>query len=118
MAIQQWSDDTLVVRLSDDPALSDDCDEINDRLAGRRLDIVLDLSDMTLLTSSGISKLLRLRKHQIETTRQLILCGPVDAVWSVFLATGLDTLFEFAESVSDALAREETRKSREPRSRG
>jgi anti-anti-sigma factor len=112
MAIQKWSDDTLVVRLSDDPALSDDFDEISDRLAGGEMDIVLDLSDLTLLTSSGISKLLRLRKGQLESKRQLILCCPRDAVWSVFLATGLDTLFEFNESVSDSLARLQTRKSR------
>jgi len=104
MAIQQWNEDTLVVRLDDDPALSDDMGETRERTGGGCCDIVLDLSDLTLLTSSGLAKLLRLRKRQVESERRLILCCPQDAVWGVFLATGLDTLFVFAPTVSEALA--------------
>jgi anti-anti-sigma factor len=111
MAIQQWSEDTLVVRLADDPELSDDMSEVRDRLKGVCRDVVLDLSDLGLLTSSGISKLLRLRKHQVEGGRRLVLCSPRDKVWSVLLATGLDALFEFAETVSEALARLQSEKT-------
>jgi len=111
MAIQQWSEDTLVVRLMNDPELSDDMDEVRDRLKGVCCDVVLDLSDLGLLTSSGISKLLRLRKYQVEGGRRLVLCSPQDKVWGVLLATGLDALFEFAETVSDALARLQTDKA-------
>ncbi len=111
MAIQQWNEDTLVVRLADDPDLSDDMSEVRDRLKGVCCDVVLDLSDLGLLTSSGISKLLRLRKHQVEGGRRLVLCSPQDKVWGVLLATGLDALFEFAETVSDALARLQSEKA-------
>jgi len=104
MAVQKWDDDTLVVRLSDDPVLSDDMAEVNARLGDACCDVVLDMSDLGLLTSSGISSLLRLRKRMKESGRRLVLCAPQDRVWSVFLSTGLDAIFDFAENVAHALA--------------
>ena len=103
MAVQQWDDDTLVVQLTDDPILSEEMAEVNTRLGDAPSDVVLDMSDLGLLTSSGISKLLRLRKRMIEAGRKLILCSLRDNVWSVFLATGLDSIFVFTENVTDAL---------------
>jgi anti-anti-sigma factor len=105
MSVQKWDAETLVVHLSDDPVLSDIMAEVNARLDDRPRDVVLDFSDVGVLTSSGISALLRLRKRQIEAGRWLVLCSPRDTVWSVFLTTGIDTLFEFAEDISQALTR-------------
>ncbi len=110
MGVQKWSDDTLVVRLADDPQLSEDMNEIHARLDVACGDVVLDLTDLELLTSSGISKLLRIRKRQLDSGRRLILASPEDRVWSVFLATALDAIFEFVPDVSEALARLETEK--------
>ena len=109
MAVQRWSENTLVVRLTDDPELSEDMAEINDRLHATCCDVVLDLSDLKLLTSSGISKLLRLRKQMIEGNRRLVLCSPQDRVWSIFLVTGLDGIFVFARDVTEALTRLQSR---------
>ena len=111
MGVQEWSEDTLVVRLSDDPELSDDMADVDERRRGACCDVVLDLTDLRLLTSSGISKLLRLRKLQAEAGHRLILCAPGDKVWGVFLATGLDAIFEFAETVSGALTQLQTGKA-------
>jgi anti-anti-sigma factor len=105
MAVQQWSDDTLVATLTDDPELSDDMAEINVRLRSAGCDVVLDLSGLKVLTSHGISLLLRLRKKMGEHGRRLILCSPQDRVWTVFLATSLDGIFVFAPNVAEALAR-------------
>jgi len=105
MPVQKWDDDTLVVRLSDDPVLSDDMAEVNARQGNGCCDVVLDMSDLGLLTSSGISSLLRLRKRVREAGHRLILCAPQDRVWGVFLSTGLDAIFDFAENVTNALAR-------------
>jgi anti-anti-sigma factor len=105
MSVQKWDAETLVVHLEDDPVLSEDMGEVNARLNDTPRDVVLDFSDVTLLTSSGISAVLRLRKRQIEGGRRLLLCSPRDTVWSVFLTTGIDTLFEFAENVTQALTR-------------
>jgi len=110
MAVQQWSEDTLVVALTDDPELSDDMAEIDVRLRSGCCDIVLDLSSLTGLTSHGISLLLRLRKKMIEHDCRFILCSPQDRVWGVFLATSLDSIFVFAQNVTEALARIEAGK--------
>jgi anti-anti-sigma factor len=105
MTVQQWNEDTLVVQLTDDPGLSEDMAEASNRLRSGACDVVLDMRDLDLLTSSGIAKFLRLRKHMIERHRRLILCSLNDRVWTVFLATGLDAIFEFAPTVTEALAR-------------
>ena len=110
MSLQQWNDDTLVVALGDDPGLSEDMAEITVRLRETPCDVLLDLSSLTLITSSGIAKLLRLRKYQIECGRRLLLTAPQDRVWGVLLAMGLDAIFEFAETVSEALVRLESSK--------
>ena len=111
MPVQRWSEDTLVVQLADDPQLSEDMAEINDRLHAGCCDVVLDLSSLTLLTSSGISRLLRLRKRLIEAQRRLFICSVPDRVWTVFLATGLDAIFVFARNISEALAQLQSQKA-------
>ncbi len=105
MPVQKWDDETLVVRVADDPVLTEDIGEVTARLDGPARDVVLDLSDLSLLTSSGISRLLRLRKRLREAGRRLILCAPNDQVWGVFLATALEKFFEFAPDVTEALTR-------------
>jgi anti-anti-sigma factor len=104
MGIQQWDDETLVVRLADDPDLSDDMSELDLRLRGGCCNLVLDLSDLTVITSSGVSKLLKLRRLAREHQRRMVLCSLNDTVWSLFINTGLDRLFEFVRNVSEALA--------------
>jgi anti-anti-sigma factor len=105
MTVQQWSEDTLVAALTDDPDFSDDMAEVDVRLRGACCDVVLDLAGLNMLTSHGISLLLRLRKTMIERSRRLILCSPQDRVWSVFLATSLDGIFVFVPNVTEALTR-------------
>lgn len=105
MSVQRWNEETLVVTLADDPLISEDMDEIDALVKGGCCDIVLDLTGLAHLASSGISKLLRLRKKMNESGRRLVLCSPCDRVWTVFLATGLEGIFEFANNVSESLAR-------------
>ncbi len=104
MSIQQWDDGILVVRLTDDPQMADVMDDLDRRLRDGDCDVAVDLSELGLLASSGIARLLRLRKGQLEHGRRLILVSPTDRVWGVFLATGLDQIFEFTESMAGALA--------------
>jgi anti-anti-sigma regulatory factor len=105
MAVQRWSDDTLVVRLGDDPELSEDVTEIQATLQGACCDAVLDLSDVDRVTAEGVVGLLKVRKSLHAAGRRLILCSVRNGVWGVFLSAGLDRHFEFAPSISEALAR-------------
>ena len=104
MAVQRWDEDTLVVRLGCDPELSDDLAEIEATLSGVCCDVVLDLSDLTLLTSAGLARLLKVRKRLHAGGRRLILCSAQDPVWGIFITTGLDHFFDFAKTISEALA--------------
>ena len=106
MSIQQWSDQIWLVKLGNEPSLSDDLISAKDQAerAQKMPDIVLDLSGVSQLNSSNLSQLLRLRKLAIDCDGRLKLAGISDSIWAVFLTTGLDKVFDFAEDVSTGLA--------------
>ena len=105
MSVDSWSDNILVGELQDDPNFTDDVTTLIDRLDGKQdTDVVLNLAAVTYLNASNIAKLLKLRKRIISHKRRLVLCGIDTNVWGLFLVTGLDKVFEFADSLSTALA--------------
>jgi anti-anti-sigma regulatory factor len=67
-------------------------------------DVVVDFSSADIVTSSSISKLLRLRKLLIDRGHRLILCSTAPATEGIFEVVGLDVVFEFAADKSSALA--------------
>lgn len=105
MSIERWSESIRVAELQDDPAFTDDVTTLLDQLDSRAdFDVVLSLSGVNYLNSSNIAKLLKLRKKIIQAKRRLVLCSIDTKVWGLFLVTGLDKVFEFADDLSTALA--------------
>ncbi|MCH7704888.1 MAG: STAS domain-containing protein [Planctomycetes bacterium] len=105
MSIESWSDQILVVELQNDPAFTDDMTATIDQVAERKdVSVVLNLSGIGYLNSSNIAKLLKLRKSLISNSQRLILCGIDTNVWGLFLVTGLEKVFEFADDLPTALA--------------
>ena len=105
MSIESWSDQILVVELQNDPAFTDDMTATIDQVAERKdVSVVLNLSGIGYLNSSNIAKLLKLRKSLISNAQRLILCGIDTNVWGLFLVTGLEKVFEFADDLPTALA--------------
>lgn len=106
MSIQKWSEQIWIVRLNDDPAFAEDMDHLAEQALGpdRMPHLVLDFSAVQLVCSSNLSALLRLRKSAIDRESQLRLSSPTDAVWAVFLTTGLDKVFQFTHDTTTALA--------------
>jgi anti-anti-sigma factor len=106
MAIQKWSEKIWVAQLGDGPALTEDLDQLLDATSQVTPlpDLVVDLSQLTHINSSNLSQLLRMRKRAVERDAKLRLATPQNSVWAVFLATGLDQVFEFRSDVSTALA--------------
>lgn len=106
MPIQKWSDTIWVAQLSGNPGFAEDVDYLQKHAAenGSTPDVVLDLSGVDHLNSSDLSRLLRLRKHMIDTEARLLLAGPSDTIWALFLATALDKVFDFAADTTTALA--------------
>lgn len=104
VSIQTWSDTIRVAELQDDPAFTDDVVSLTEHIeASSVFDIVLDFRGVNYLNSSNIAKLLRLRKAVILKGRRLVLCNVGTQVWSMFLVTGLEKVFEFADNVDTAL---------------
>lgn len=105
MSIEAWSESILVVELQNDPGFVDDVTALFERLNTKTdVDVVLNFASLSHLNSSNIAKLLKLRKQLNGNKRRLVLCGINTNVWGLFLVTGLDKVFEFADTVSTALA--------------
>ena len=103
MSIENWSENIIVAELQDDPAFTDDLNALIEQLE-HQTDVVLNLAGVNYVNSSNIAKLLKLRKRLISNRRKLVLCGIGNTVWGLFLVTGLDKVFEFADSVAMGLA--------------
>ncbi|MFI4860616.1 MAG: STAS domain-containing protein [Phycisphaerales bacterium JB063] len=105
MPVQEWSERIWLVQLTDEPGFSDELGPLTDRII--TMDpppaLVIDLSDVTQINSSNLSQLLRLRKAMVERDTPIRLASPPDAVWSVFIMTGLDKVFYFSQDTSIAL---------------
>lgn len=106
MAIQQWSENVILGDMDDDPQFTDDINAVIEQcVENQHVDVLINLGDVNFLNSSNIAKLLKLRKVvQVSNQRKLKLCGVNTQVWGVFLVTGLDRIFDFADDVPSGLA--------------
>ncbi len=105
MSIDDWSENIVVLELQEGPALADDLVTMMERLEHTAdLNVVVSFSAINYLNSSNIAKLLRLRKKIITNRRKLVLCHIGTSVWGLFLITGLDKVFKFADNVANGLA--------------
>ena len=106
MSLERWSERIWIDRLPPEPALGDELELLNGLLQDRYPgpDLILDLAKLDILHSTNISRLLKLRKTIADHGARLRLVGPNDQVWGIFLATGLDRLFDFTEDITTGLA--------------
>jgi len=106
MPAERWSDQIWILRLQNEPAFSDELHPLLQRMGRDDAPpgIILDMSEVTQINSSNLSQLLKLRKTAADHSVALRLTSPTNAVWSVFLMTGLDKVFPFAQDTATALA--------------
>ena len=104
MPVEQWSDQVSLVHLASDPQFTDEMAALESSLKNGARHVVLDFAGVQFLTSSNLARLLKLRKQVADSQMRLILCAGSTKVWGAFLVTGLDKVFEFADSVPIALA--------------
>jgi len=109
MPIEKSSGQTVVAHLIGDPHLTDELHAVLEQAATSPVNIILDLAGVRYITSSHIAKLLKLRKLTIAGERRLILCGVAPSVWTAFVVTGLDKIYEFAETIPAGQKMMETR---------
>jgi len=104
MSIQRWSDDVRVVELQEDPAFTDDISGLMEQAEqSPTFHVVLNFSALPYLNSSNIARLLKLRKLLLTHQRRMVVCNVDTQVWSMFLVTGLEKVFEFSDNLDTAL---------------
>ncbi len=105
MSTQNWSDDIVLINLTKEPDMSN---ELQTLIGSTRRkpdkDIVIDMSNIDIISSSSIAKLLKLRKLQKHNNHRLIISSVGTQTQKIFELTGLDNVFEFVEDKFVALA--------------
>ena len=105
MGIQNWSEDIVLVDLSAEPKIGDELKTVAEIARGRGdCDVILDFSRVDIITSSSLSKLLRLRRLLTDCGHRLVFCSVADVTKGIFTVTSLDGIFEIADDKFVALA--------------
>ncbi|MGA2070432.1 MAG: STAS domain-containing protein [Sedimentisphaerales bacterium] len=105
MGFQNWSDDIILVDLTREPRMRGELKTLIEIVRDRGdCDVVVDFSNIDIMTSTSISGLLRLRKLLTDCGHRLIFCNVLVATRSVFSVVGLDEVFEFADDKFASLA--------------
>jgi len=105
MGIQNWSEDILLVDLPAEPEMGEELKTITEMVRERGdCDVVVDFSNIDIVTSSSLSKLLKLRKLLGDCGHRLVFCSVAAATKGIFTVTGLDGIFEIADDKFVALA--------------
>ena len=105
MGIQDWSEDIILVDLPTEPEMGDELKTVTEMVRDRGdCDVVIDFSSVDIVTSSSLSKMLRLRKLLADCGHRLVFCSVAAATKGIFTVTGLDGIFELADDKFVALA--------------
>jgi len=105
MGIQNWSEEILLVDLPKEPKIGEELKTVTEMVRDRGdCDVVIDFHDVDIVTSSSLSKLLRLRKLLVDCGHQFIFCNVAAATKGIFTVTGLEGVFEIVDDKFVALA--------------
>jgi len=105
MGIQNWSDEVVLVDLAQEPEMGEELKSVTVIVRDRGdCDVVMDFSKVDIVTSSSLSKLLKLRKLLVDCGHRLVFSNVAAATKGIFTVTGLDGVFEIAEDKFVALA--------------
>lgn len=105
MGIQNWSEDVILVDLPHEPDMGEELKSVIATVRDRGdCEVVMDFSDVDIITSSSISKLLKLRKLLFDCGHRLVFSNVAPATRGIFTVTGLDGIFETVDDKFVALA--------------
>jgi len=105
MEIQNWSEDIILVELHREPQMKDELRTVTDIVYDRGdCDVILDFSNVDIITSSSLSKLLRLRQLLIDSGHRLVFCSVPELTRNAFKVTGLEGIFELVDDRTTASA--------------
>jgi len=105
MGMQISSEGVVVVELPDEPETTKELENIMRCVEDQDgCDVVLDFSNVTILTSKSLAPLMLLRGLLNTYGRRLVMCCINPATKGVFSVTALDAAFEIVEDKAAALA--------------
>lgn len=105
MGIDHQSHGILAVDLPPEPEMGPELEIVAEVVRNERdCDMVVNFSSVDIVTSSSISKLMKLNKLLAEFGHRLLLCNVAPATEGIFKVAGLDVVFEFAADESAAFA--------------
>jgi anti-anti-sigma regulatory factor len=105
MGIDHPSQGILTVDLPPEPEMRSELEIVAEVVRdGTNCDVVVDFSSADIVTSSSISKLLKLNKLLGDCGHRLVLCNVATATKGIFKVAGLDVVFEFVADQPTALA--------------
>jgi anti-anti-sigma factor len=105
MGIQNWSENIILVDLPAEPMMGDELKTVTEIAKDRGdCDVVMDFSAIDIITSSSLSKLLKLRKMLVDWDHQLVFCNLAPATKGIFAVTGLEGVFKVVDDKFVALA--------------
>jgi anti-anti-sigma factor len=105
MGIQNWSEEIILVDLPAEPEMGEELKTVTEMVRDRGdCEVVVDFSKVDIITSSSLSKLLRLRKLVGDCGHRLVFCSVAPATKGIFTVTGLDGVFEIVDDKFIALA--------------
>ena len=98
MTIKNWSDNIIIVNLHKELRISEELKNVNEIISNRdNCDVIVDFSDVDIVTSSDICNLIILHTSLRKRGRRLILCNVAVLTKCIFTVAGLDELFDFAD---------------------
>ncbi len=104
MGIDHSSQGILTVDLLPEPDMGTELENVAKVVReGADCDVVVDFSSVDIITSSSISKFLKLNKLLDGFGHRLVLCGLINATKQIFKLAGLDQVFDFTDDKSAAL---------------
>lgn len=114
MGIKNWSEDIILVDLLKEPEMRDELQTVLEMVHDRdNYDVVIDFSGVDIMTSSSLSKLLKLRKKLSDSGHKLVFCSVAMATKRIFLVTGFEGISKFADDKFVALANLQKENQRE-----
>jgi anti-anti-sigma regulatory factor len=102
--IENYLEDVLFVSLPKEPHLGTELETLNEIASeGCNRDVIIDFSEVKVLTSESICGLMILGKYLASSGRHLVLFDASEAIKHIFERTGLAAIFQFADDEYSAL---------------
>lgn len=104
MAVHNHSQGIIVVELPGEPDIRVELDKVMDILnAEANNDIIMDFTNVDIMTSLTLSGFLKARERVINAGRRMIFVNIAPITKGIFKVTCFDGIFEFADTKEQAV---------------